>query len=266
MNYSDKLNEFDILDLLNEYQSEMRKLKHKVSYVKDKMKDLEKQLELIKGRQDKKRKAQIAAQASVSVSAAENSEATINVPKKRGRRKKEVTAEVSVVASKPLKKLKEPKVPTERKKPGRKQQELSVWDRMIFDSIVENRKPMISKEIFDAMKSRAVEAGLFQSDEDIRIRQNQCLVKMTSKRDDLFKFKFSGRGFAYGLKEWGDEAGNLLPEFTVEVVDDKKAEPKKPKAKVKKRKTVKSKKTGKRKRIARQPEETVQAEATKAAE
>ena len=30
MKFSDKLNEFDVLDLLNEYHSEMRKLKNKL--------------------------------------------------------------------------------------------------------------------------------------------------------------------------------------------------------------------------------------------
>jgi hypothetical protein len=265
MNYSDKLNEFDILDLLNEYQSEMRKLKHKVGYVKDKMKELERQLELIKGRKEKQRRIKSSVQATTDVfdsELVETAEALTAQPKKRGRKKKEVVAgEVVVVASTP-KKVKEPKAPAERKKPGRKQQELSVWDRMIYDSIVEKGKPMISKEIFEAMKTRAVATRMFQSDEDIRVRQNQCLVKMTSKRDDLVKYKFIGRGFAYGLKEWGDELGNLRPEFEVEALAEIKKEPKKLKAKVKKTKAVKAKKAGTRKRITKKAIPQVEPEAS----
>ena len=48
MKYSSKLNEFDILDLLNEYHSELRKLKHKVDFVKDKVAELEQQYSTIK--------------------------------------------------------------------------------------------------------------------------------------------------------------------------------------------------------------------------
>ncbi len=53
MKYSSKLNEFDILDLLNEYHSELRKLKHKVDFVKDKVAELEDQYSTIKKNQIK---------------------------------------------------------------------------------------------------------------------------------------------------------------------------------------------------------------------
>jgi len=50
MKFSNKLNEFDILDLLNEYHSELRKLKYKTDYVKRKVAELEDHYNLLKSK------------------------------------------------------------------------------------------------------------------------------------------------------------------------------------------------------------------------
>jgi len=54
MKFSDKLNEFDVLDLLNEYHSELRKLKNKLTYVKKRIGELEDEYQRILRRQEKK--------------------------------------------------------------------------------------------------------------------------------------------------------------------------------------------------------------------
>ena len=57
MKFPQKLNEFDVLDLLNEYHSELRKLKYKLGYVKGKISELESEHEAIKRRNERAKAA-----------------------------------------------------------------------------------------------------------------------------------------------------------------------------------------------------------------
>ncbi|MDO8899647.1 MAG: hypothetical protein Q7V19_18500 [Bacteroidales bacterium] len=241
MNYSEKLNEFDILDLLNEYHSEMRKLNHKVDFVKSKISALENELDAIKMRKDMER-------------AAKKAEQTIDlqVPEKvLTEDKKESAAKALKIKSEPKKEVQrievaKPVAPIkEKRKPGRKPQPLSFWDQMIYDSVAEYGKAMLSKDIFDALKQKALENGSFESDDKTRVKLNQCLVKMTSKRTDLIKVNHPGRGFAYAIPEWLSESGTLPPE--VAAPSSKSQKP--PKAIKKGKGIVKAVTKGKRPRI-----------------
>lgn len=181
MKYSSKLNEFDILDLLNEYHSELRKLRHKVDFVKDKVAELENQYSTIK---------RIKSGAVKAV-----------------KEVKEEVVETETVDSPAT----ETEEPTEKKK--RKPYPLSEWDNFILETIQENNRATLSRDIYESVKEKAINAGLFISDEKSKSKINQCLVKLTNRRDDLKKVKHKGRGYAYALPTWYDERNRLMKEY-----------------------------------------------------
>lgn len=236
MNNLSELNELDILDLLNEYQSEMRKLRHKAAFVNSKISALEQELENIKNKKSR-------AKAFVDVLEEFPEETPHSSIKK-------TSTPIDISIKKPATKKRTRKAAP--KKPGRKPQPLSQWDQMIYDSIAEHGRIMLSRDIYVSLEKKATEAGVFISEEHTRVKLNQCLVKMTSpKRMDVHKVNHPGRGYAYAIPQWVDKEGNALPEFHLrpedtiqdEVKDEtktKKASNKKPKAaKVKRRRISK---------------------------
>jgi hypothetical protein len=197
MNNLSELNEFDILDLLNEYQSEMRKLRHKAAFVNSKISALEQELENIKNKKSKA-KAYVDAFEELPEETPDSSIENTSPP-------------VENTIKKSATKKRTRKI---RKKPGRKPQPLSQWDQMIYDSIAEHGRIMLSRDIYVSLEKKATEARVFISEEHTRVKLNQCLVKMTSpKRMDVHKVNHPGRGYAYAIPQWVDKEGNALPEF-----------------------------------------------------
>jgi hypothetical protein len=238
MNYSDRLNEFDILDLLNEYHSEMRKLKHKVDFVKSKINELENELEAIKKRRDFGRSTikfdeMSDDQSSVESAPEKEPAASFDEPK-------------AVVKTVVTNLVKTPEPVRQKKKPGRKPQPLSLWDQMIYDSVAEYGKAMLSRDIYESIKDKATAKGVFETEDKTKVKLNQCLVKMTSKRTDLIKVNHPGRGFAYALPEWVDDNGSLPSEF-IAPAEKAKKKPIVPAKKIKGFQQIESK--GKRPRI-----------------
>ncbi|PKP52971.1 MAG: hypothetical protein CVT92_06300 [Bacteroidetes bacterium HGW-Bacteroidetes-1] len=219
MKFSGTLNEFDILDLLNEYHSEMRKLKHKVAFVKTKIQDLEDQYKSIKQRADRARalhyKEELQENELIDLTDDDfEEEGDINPrtlkPVKNDKRKAGFKKKEGKIIIEYAKSTGKPK-----RKPGRKPQALSLWDSLIVDSIIENGKATISRELFERLKEKAIQGGFYESDDKTKIKLNQCLVKLTSKRNDLVKVDYPGRGHAYALPSWVDKRMNLLPEFGI---------------------------------------------------
>ena len=203
MKFSDNLNEFDILDLLNEYHSELRKLKHKTGFVKDRITELEALYEKKLKRNEKSRIQSFAEHIVEDADSDQESGADSQKFSKHPIRDKKLTA------PKRTKKNPKKKRPllkaTERQKPGRKQQALSLWDQMIVDSITDHGRPTISREILDDITKRAIELGIYDGEEKTKSKLNQCLVKLTSdNRKTLIKIPFEGRGHAYALAEWAN--------------------------------------------------------------
>lgn len=90
------------------------------------------------------------------------------------------------------------KTPTKSDK-KRKPYPLSKWDNVVLDVIRANGKPTTSKEIYDKAMALAAERGIAMDESKMRSKINQCLVKLSSRRNDLKKMKYQGRGFAYSL-------------------------------------------------------------------
>lgn len=82
---------------------------------------------------------------------------------------------------------------------SRKPYPLSKWDKIIIEVIKENGKPATSKEIYEKGMAKAIAMGIDMDEKKMKSKINQCLVKLSNRRDDLKKVKYEGRGFAYTL-------------------------------------------------------------------
>lgn len=89
----------------------------------------------------------------------------------------------------------------ERKKEDqpRKPYPLSKWDELIINTIKENGRPMVSKDIYNKVLAEAIELGITEGmdEEKQKAKINQCLVKLSGRRSDLMKMKYGGKGYAY---------------------------------------------------------------------
>lgn len=202
MKFPTKLTELDIIALLDEYHSELRKLKQKMVFVKSKIADLEVQLEGIKAKSKRAKidetEEEVLAESDTIVEIAE-------APKVKGKpgRKPKAEKETSTPEEKPANKL-------------RRQRSLSEWDNMVLESLREKGKALASNDLYTLLETKVREAGLFETEEKLRFKLNQILVKLSNKRGELAKVAYPGRGFAYALPEWMSEKGKLLKEFMFE--------------------------------------------------
>lgn len=218
MKFSPKLNEFDVLDLLNEYHSEQRKLKSKLSFVKQRISELEEEYERILKRKTKTSSTGLGAEIDEMEHALQQDadeafeEMPNNVP--------DVQAEPVVANEKPKRAkksdsaVKEKKTRKKKSKAGRKQQPLSLWDQMIVDSIKAKGKPAINKDILSYITTKAIEHGVYENEEKTRVKLNQCLIKLTAdNRKAVVKVPYEGRGHAYALPKWVNKEGELLEAY-----------------------------------------------------
>jgi len=190
-----KLSELDIIDLLQDYNSELRKLNYKIQFVKDKIANLEGML-IEDGREQIVRATRGAGR-----------------PRKEKTEMPEMSNEIAPQPAEPFVKEKNRKIVKERAPRERKPYKLSDWDNMIMDSIRNAGRPLINTEIFDTLKSLAIEKGLSWDDDKAKAKINQCLIKLANRRDDLKKISYEGRGYAYAVAEWEGERGKLPREI-----------------------------------------------------
>lgn len=155
----------DIMDLISDYKSEIRKLSAKISFCENRIYELEDMLNN------------------------NNPVANSDLPK-----------QLTV---------------TKKMRTNRKPYPLSDWDRIILDIVNEAGKAQLSKDIYEKAFAKSKEMGIFIDDEKSSAKINQCLVKLTNRRNDLAKVRYGGRGFAYCLPEWLDKDGGLKKEYLI---------------------------------------------------
>lgn len=88
---------------------------------------------------------------------------------------------------------------SENKTGSRKPYPLSQWDIIVLDVIKENGKPTTSNEIYAKAMTKAKSLNINIEESKMKAKINQVLVKLSSRRHDLKKVKFQGRGYAYSL-------------------------------------------------------------------
>lgn len=159
-----KLKEQDILELLNDYRSELRRLNFIVEDTTNKIKLFESILK--QGGIDDEQLNELIQQGEID----------------------EETGTPDAVDQTP-KKLK-------RNFP------LSEWDKIIMNCLEKKGKVLVNQEILDNVREELKVKGLFKTEDKAKAKLNQCLVKLANRRGDLIKVRFEGRGFAYALPEW----------------------------------------------------------------
>ena len=88
---------------------------------------------------------------------------------------------------------------SENKTGSRKPYPLSQWDIIVLDVIKENGKPTTSNEIYAKAMAKAKSLSINIEESKMKAKINQVLVKLSSRRSDLKKVKYEGRGYAYSL-------------------------------------------------------------------
>ena len=205
-----KLSKEDVQDLLDEYQSRLKKFEFYVEETVTAINKLEKSLATAKSENEKPAKRGRKPRA-----------AKLDVKKKtkgakRGRKPKKVAAalpkELKKRGRKP--KAKKAKAPKKRgRKPTKKaprNYKLSNWDNLLIKTLEEKKMALIKSEFVEAAKASTELVTPEMTPEQIEVKVTQSLHKLANKKKLVAKVKYYGKGFAYALKQWITRKGDLM--------------------------------------------------------
>ena len=220
------LTRLEIKDLINRYQSELRKLEYQIQRTKRTIEELEE----VVGEKD------ISSDLEVSESPT----------KEQGKRA--TTKSKTKKTTKAKKKGKSPGRPPKHVIPGRETEtrhgvRLSAWDQMIFDVIEDAGEVLKTKSIIEGVAKEASRHDIDATKKYIRQKVSQSIHKLANKHQILSKVDAKGRGYAYAPKEWTDSKGNLKSQYKGK---ETKSTGKAKKTSKKKKSSVQKKSTGRR--------------------
>lgn len=175
-----RLSSSEIQDLINKYQSELKKLEFQTEEIVSTINELEDWLG--------------------SVVQSENS-ALEKMKKKKG-----VTSSKNVAPHGiKLRRGRPPKGTKTLDEDGtvsgeiKKGYKLSNWDKWVITSISQNDKPQITQEIIGSVTKLTQEAGFSTNDTEIKNKVIRSLQKLANRRGDLVKVPYKGKGHAYAI-------------------------------------------------------------------
>lgn len=87
---------------------------------------------------------------------------------------------------------------------------LSEWDHFILDSLKSAKMTLVNNDFFKLAAKRVKAQGLEMSKSQLHGKINRSIHKLTHKREMIKKVNFSGKGYAYALNEWLDGNEKLL--------------------------------------------------------
>lgn len=87
---------------------------------------------------------------------------------------------------------------------------LSDWDLFILDELKSARMVLVNSDFFRLATKRIKKLKIEMTKTQLHGKINRSIHKLTHKREEIVKVSFSGKGYAYALKEWLDENDNLL--------------------------------------------------------
>jgi hypothetical protein len=200
----------EIHDLINKYNSELKKLEFQIEDVKmtisgleSLMKDVNIKEKVSFAKVKSKRKninvKPVAKQSSKIIQKKPNLNITPVSKQKKESPKKVSAKKISVNKSVPV--------------AENKGYKLSDWDIFVIQSIDQSGKVLITSEIIDIVKKKMISAGKKTNDKEIKNKVTRSLQKLVNRRGDLSKVQFKGKGFAYALPKWLDENGKINPDF-----------------------------------------------------
>lgn len=225
------MDEQEITELINKYESDLIKLKFQEEKIKDIIAELRimrrtsgntKNYILEEERQDTRERKNIPLKTDepdtpvewYSNSKEENSSAKdldhrqITPPvKKRGRgrpRKPEEEKSVNkVVNDSPSKR--------ERKKGG---YQLSQWDKLLLNSLNKQEVMLSSADMFKIVEKYVQDKSLNYNEDQIRGKISRSITKLTKRTDGILRYDSSKKGYVYGLYDWFGKKGEPKTKYT----------------------------------------------------
>ncbi|MBN1599387.1 MAG: hypothetical protein JW894_13925 [Bacteroidales bacterium] len=184
-----QLSSSEIQDLINKYNSELKKLQYQVDEVIYTIRELERMLVSVEGREK---------EALSKLHSKKEKPVKLKSAKKRGRPRKVISVTDTSASTKTTKK-------------GYK---LSKWDEMVIEGIKTSGKVLLTSELVDFAIKKSKKQGSAVNEEEAKNRVVRSLQKLVNRRHDLAKVKYRGKGFAYALPEWVNARGTLDKQFS----------------------------------------------------
>jgi hypothetical protein len=219
----------EIQDLLNRYNSELKKLEFQTAEVKMTVLGLENLMNDVKSKEKasftkvKIKKTSTTEKPTVKLGRKslakkikkDKKKVSVVTKPKKVKLKKAGTAKPNKASIKKKAVTKPKKVTTKVKTAGveKKGYKLSDWDNFVIQSIEQSGKVLITSEIIDQVKNKMMAAGKKTNDKEIKNKITRSLQKLVNRRGDLSKVSFKGKGFAYALPKWLISKGKVAPEF-----------------------------------------------------
>lgn len=215
-----QLSPLEIRDLINRYQSELRKLHFQTLKTQATIKELEHYAaEAEQAFAIEEAKIQELPAASVTEAAAAPPPEEIPAPstpakkkKKAGRprgstNKKKKTSKRG--PGRPPKAKKASKAAAKPTKRGPKER-LSDWDNFVINSLKGKKQALTTSDFASiALEDSNIKSGEAQ----IKVKLNRALHKLANKKEMIAKVPHSGRGYAYALTNWLQENGDLPAKY-----------------------------------------------------
>jgi len=221
------LSPLEVRDLINQYQSDLRKLQFQTLRTQAIIRELEQFAEEAEEALSlEEARIQELPAAGVEKPSAEAADAA---PKEKAEGKPE-KAEAKPKETKATTKDKKTGQPKKSKKTGRPQKKktasqkedsqksskseagyrLSDWDQFVIDRLKEKQSAMTTSDFASAaVKDKSIDFGEAQ----IKVKLNRSLHKLANKKNVLVKVEHSGRGFAYALSDWLNSKGELPKKY-----------------------------------------------------
>jgi cell division septum initiation protein DivIVA len=213
-----KLTQVEVNELIERYNSDLRKLKAQESYLRNIVKELRTEAKELAAKARTVAPATPAAPAAKAPAKrrgrpAKAKTATTTAKKttaKRGRPAKKTTtaAKSTPAAKKTTAKKATAKKAAPKKAASAKGYRLSEWDNVVMNTLNDRKKVSVFSDFMEYAKAN----GSKLSDQDLYRRINQSLHKLANKRGDLIKVPRKGRGYGYALPAWKSGRG-IAKEF-----------------------------------------------------
>lgn len=225
----------EVRDLINQYQSDLRKLQFQTLRTQAIIRELEQfaaeaeeALSLEEARIQELPAAGIEKPSAQAADAAPKEKAEAKPEKAEAKPEKAEAKSKKTEATTKGKKTGQPKKSkktgssTKKKKTATQKEDsqksskseagyrLSDWDQFVIDRLKEKQSAMTTSDFASAaVKDKSIDFGEAQ----IKVKLNRSLHKLANKKNVLVKVEHSGRGFAYALSDWLNSKGELPKKY-----------------------------------------------------
>jgi len=222
-----QLSPLEVRDLINQYQSDLRKLQFQTLRTQAIIRELEQfaaeaeeALSLEEARIQELPAAGIEKPSAQAADAAPKEKAEAKPEKAEAKPKKTEATTKGKKTGQP-KKSKKTGSSTKKKTATQKEDSqksskseagyrLSDWDQFVIDRLKEKQSAMTTSDFASAaVKDKSIDFGEAQ----IKVKLNRSLHKLANKKNVLVKVEHSGRGFAYALSDWLNSKGELPKKY-----------------------------------------------------